>query len=127
MEVANGEAVEAELDIDPVARDTAASFRFGPWARLRYVVWPTTLPYLMTGLRLGAAVALVLAITGELVIGSPGLGKQIALAQSSGAIPTMYALVAVAGLIGVLINIGARALERRTLAWHPSVRGELIA
>jgi len=28
----------------------------------------------------------------------------------------------VAGIIGVIINIGARALERRVLAWHPSIR-----
>jgi ABC-type nitrate/sulfonate/bicarbonate transport system permease component len=114
-------------DTDPVARDTAASFRFSPWAKVRYLVWPTALPYAMTGLRLAAAVALVLAITGELVIGSPGLGKQIALAQSGGAIATMYALVVVTGLIGVVVNLGARLLERRVLAWHPSIRGELIA
>jgi ABC-type nitrate/sulfonate/bicarbonate transport system permease component len=113
-------------DVDPVARDTASSYRFSPWARLRFVVWPTALPYVMTGFRLAAAVALILAVTGELVIGSPGLGKEIALAQSSGAIVTMYALVMVAGLIGVAINLAARRLERRVLAWHPSVRGEVI-
>jgi ABC-type nitrate/sulfonate/bicarbonate transport system permease component len=113
-------------DVDPVARDTAASFRFGRWARLRYVVWPTALPYVMTGVRLAAAVALILAVTAELVIGSPGLGKEIALAQSGGAVDTLYALVMVAGLTGVAINLGARRLERRVLAWHPSVRGEAI-
>ena len=47
-----------------------------------------------------AAVALVLAITAELVIGSPGLGREIALAQSGGAISGMYALVLATGLIG---------------------------
>jgi ABC-type nitrate/sulfonate/bicarbonate transport system permease component len=114
-------------DVDPVARDTAYSYRFGAWARVRYVVWPTALPYVMTGVRLAAAVALVLAITGELVIGSPGLGKQIALAQSGGALATMYALVVVTGLIGITVNLGARLLERRVLAWHPSIRGELVA
>jgi ABC-type nitrate/sulfonate/bicarbonate transport system permease component len=31
----------------------------------------------------------------------------------------------VAGLLGVAINIGMRAIERRTLAWHTSVRGEV--
>ncbi len=109
-------------DVDPVARDTAASFRFSRWARVRYVVWPTALPYALTGLRLAAAVALVLAVTGELVIGSPGLGNLIAVAQSSGALATMYALVLVTGLIGVTVNLGARLLERRVLAWHPSLR-----
>lgn len=113
-------------DLDPVADDTARVFGLGRASRVRYVIWPTTLPYLMTGLRLGAAVALILAITGELVIGTPGLGKQIALTQSGGQVAAMYALVVAAGAIGVLINAGARVLERRVLAWHSSVRGEVL-
>ena len=39
----------------------------------------------------------------------------------------MYALVAATGLLGVLINLVMRALERRVLAWHSSVRGEVAA
>jgi ABC-type nitrate/sulfonate/bicarbonate transport system permease component len=114
-------------DVDPVADETARSFRFSAWARIRYVLWPTALPYVFTGIRLAAAVALVLAVTTELVIGSPGLGALIGVAQSSGAVPTMYALIVVTGLLGVTINLAARAVERRTLAWHQSVRGEVPA
>jgi ABC-type nitrate/sulfonate/bicarbonate transport system permease component len=114
-------------DVDPVAAETAHSFRFSAWGRIRYVLWPTALPYVFTGVRLAASVALVLAITAELVIGSPGLGQSIAVAQSSGAVPTMYALIAVTGLLGVAINLAARAFERRSLAWHQSVRGEVPA
>jgi len=114
-------------DIDPVARDTAHSYRLG---RLRYVthlVWPTALPYVVTGIRLAASVALVLAITGELVIGSPGLGSAIATAQASDAVPTMYALVVVTGLIGLAANLLTRRVERRVLAWHPANRREETA
>jgi ABC-type nitrate/sulfonate/bicarbonate transport system permease component len=114
-------------DVDPVARDTARSYRFSRWGRIRHVVWPTALPYVMTGLRLASAVALVLAVTGELIIGAPGLGQQIALAQSGGAVATLYALVVVTGLIGIVINALARWAERRVLRWHPSVRGEVAA
>jgi ABC-type nitrate/sulfonate/bicarbonate transport system permease component len=114
-------------DVDPVARETARSYRFRPLTRVRTVIWPTALPYVMTGFRLGAAVALILEITGELVIGSPGLGRQIAVAQSSDAVPAMYALVIVVGLIGVIVNVGVRAIERRVLRWHPSVRREVVS
>jgi ABC-type nitrate/sulfonate/bicarbonate transport system permease component len=34
----------------------------------------------------------------------------------------MYAYVIVAGVIGVIVNLGARAIERRVLSWHPSIR-----
>jgi ABC-type nitrate/sulfonate/bicarbonate transport system permease component len=113
-------------DIDMVANNTARSYGLGPIARIRYVVFPTALPYLMTGVRLAAAVALILAITAELIIGSPGLGREIALAQSGGAISGMYALVLATGLIGVLINMLMRFIEKKTLSWHSSVRSEVI-
>ncbi|WP_326719574.1 MULTISPECIES: ABC transporter permease [unclassified Streptomyces] len=113
-------------DVDPVADETARSYGLGTWARIRHVTWPTALPYVMTGIRLAAAVALVLAITAELVIGAPGLGSLIAVAQASQAVPDMYALITVTGALGLLINLGARAVERRALAWHQSVRGETV-
>ena len=113
-------------DVDNIAMQTAKSYGLGPWARIRHVVFPTTLPYLMTGVRLAAAVALILAVTAELIIGSPGLGREIALAQSGGAIAGMYALILATGLIGVLINLVMRWIERKTLSWHSSVRSEVI-
>ncbi len=113
-------------DVDPVAYNTARSFRMGRLARIRYVVWPTALPYVMTGIRLASAVALILAITAELIIGSPGLGEQIALTQSGNQVPEMYALILATGFIGVLINVVVRRVERSVLAWHTSVRGEAV-
>lgn len=113
-------------DVDPVADETARSYCLGTWARIRHVLWPTALPYVMTGVRLAAAVALILAITAELVIGAPGLGKRIGVAQASQAVPQMYALIVVTGLLGLLVNVGARAVERWALAWHQSVRTEAV-
>lgn len=114
-------------DVDPVARDTARTFGLNGWARVRHVTWPTALPYVLTGVRLAAAVALILAITAELVIGAPGLGNEIGTAQSGGAIASMYALVIVTGLLGVAVNVLARLLERWLLSWHPSLRREVAA
>ncbi|MEU7867164.1 ABC transporter permease [Dactylosporangium sp. NPDC049140] len=115
-------------DVDPVARDTTDSYRLGRWHRARYLVWPTTLPYAMTGIRLAASVALVLTVTGELFIGgTDGLGEQLSLARNSGddGVPAMYALVVVAGVLGLAANLVTRRAERVVLAWHPSVRREL--
>jgi ABC-type nitrate/sulfonate/bicarbonate transport system permease component len=109
-------------DIDVVARDTARSFRFSRMGFIRNVAWPTLLPFLFTGVRLAAAMALVLAVTAEMVIGSQGIGRGIVVAQASNATAEAYAYVIVAGLIGVAINALARLLEVRILSWHPSVR-----
>ncbi|MGO3394130.1 ABC transporter permease [Glutamicibacter arilaitensis] len=114
-------------DVDNVAMQTARSYGFSRIQRIRDVIFPTMLPYLMTGIRLGAAVALILAITAELIIGAPGLGKEIQLAQSGGAIAGMYALIVATGLLGVAINLCMRIIEKRVLSWHASVRGENAA
>lgn len=114
-------------DVDPVAENTARSYGLGLFARARYVVWPTVLPYLMTGIRLASAVALILAITAELIIVSRGLGYQIRLTNSGGAIPEMYALIVATGMIGVIINLGMRLIEKKVLSWHSSIRSEVVA
>jgi ABC-type nitrate/sulfonate/bicarbonate transport system permease component len=114
-------------DVDPIAEQTARCYGLGRWARIRYVLWPTAQPYIATGVRLAASVALILAITAELVIGSPGLGQQIAAAQSGGATALAYGLILVTGLFGLVVNVGVRAVERRMLRWHVSVRGEATA
>ena len=112
-------------DVDPVVRDTARSYRFSRWAVVRTVIWPTAMPYVVTGFRLAAAVALILEVTAELIIGVPGLGRSIGVAQSSGAVTETYALVIVIGLVGVAVNGCARAVERRALRWHTSVRRDV--
>ena len=64
-------------DVDPVATDTARSFGLGRFERLWRIKLPSAVPYIATGLRISSAVALILAVTAEIVIGSPGLGRSI--------------------------------------------------
>jgi ABC-type nitrate/sulfonate/bicarbonate transport system permease component len=113
-------------DVDTVARDTARSFGLGRAEQVRYLVLPTALPYLMTGVRLAASVALILAVTAEMVIGNPGLGRAIVFAQAAGDWVGVYALVIVTGLLGLAVNLVFRFIERKSLAWHQSVRGEEV-
>jgi ABC-type nitrate/sulfonate/bicarbonate transport system permease component len=111
-------------DVDAVARDTARSFGLSRLSRFRNLVLPTALPYIMTGVRLGAAVALILAVTAEMTIGNPGLGQTLVVARSAGNTVQLYATVIVTGVLGLIINVAFRAIERKSLAWHESVRGE---
>jgi ABC-type nitrate/sulfonate/bicarbonate transport system permease component len=112
-------------DVDPVATDTARSFGFSRAERLLHVTLPSAVPYIATGVRISAAVALILAVTAELVIGSPGLGREINVARQSEAVDVMYALIVVTGLLGWGMNIVFTRAERRVLHWHPSQRTEV--
>src|SRR6478672_4224228 len=64
-------------DVDPITLDTARSFRVGRLERLYRVTLPSALPYIATGLRISSTVALILAFTAELFMGTPGLGQQV--------------------------------------------------
>jgi ABC-type nitrate/sulfonate/bicarbonate transport system permease component len=109
-------------DVDPVATDTARAYGFNRFQILYRVKLPSAVPYIATGIRISSAVALILAVTAELVIGSAGLGRSINLAREGAALELMYALIIVTGALGFLLNVAATRVERRVLHWHPSQR-----
>lgn len=112
-------------DIDKVADDTVRTMRMSWLQRVRHLVLPTLVPYLMTGIRLAATVALILAISSELIVGTPGIGRAVAQAQLNDNPPAIIALILTSGLLGILVNLVFRFIERKVLFWHSSVRSEV--
>jgi ABC-type nitrate/sulfonate/bicarbonate transport system permease component len=110
--------------MDPVIRDTATAMGVGRVRRFFGVVLPSAAPFIATGLRVAAAGALILTIVVELVAGGAGIGVEIATAAISGlpALPTMYARIIVAGILGFLVATLLTRAERRLLRWHEAYR-----
>ena len=111
-------------DVDPVALDTARAYRLNRFMRFIFVSLPGATPYIATGLRLAASIALLLVIGTEMVVGLPGLGYNVIRSQYALQLPRMYALVVSSGLLGILIAWCFTRLERVTLKWHASQRRE---
>jgi ABC-type nitrate/sulfonate/bicarbonate transport system permease component len=109
-------------DVDPVAIDTARSFRLARSERLFRVTLPSALPYIFTGIRISSTVALILAFTAELFMGTPGLGQRMNYVESFGLNDQIYALALATGFLGVAIHFAVSAVEKRVLRWHPSQR-----
>jgi ABC-type nitrate/sulfonate/bicarbonate transport system permease component len=109
-------------DVDPIAIDTARSFDVPRHARLIKITLPSAVPYVMTGLRIASTVALILAFTAELFMGTGGLGKQLNYYGAFGLNTSVYAIALAIGFLGVAIHYAMVALERRVLRWHPSQR-----
>lgn len=114
-------------DVDPGIKETARVYGLGPLARFVWVIIPSTAAYVATGLRISSAIALILALTAEIVVGVAGLGRAIMIAHTAAAVPRMYALIAVTGILGWLLNGGFQRMERWFLRWHPSQREEVAA
>jgi NitT/TauT family transport system permease protein len=108
-------------DVDPLAKDTARAFGFGRAAILARVSLPAAAPFIATGIRIAAAVALILAISTELLAGAAGGIGSFILKESSGGehADVVYAATAMAGVLGLALNWVLLALERRLLAWQP--------
>jgi len=110
--------------VDPITLETARAYRLGPVMRFAFVSLPGATPMIATGLRISASIALLLAVGTEMVVGVPGIGYDIYRAQYAGQRPAAFALIVASGVLGVLMAIGFNRLERVTLRWHPSQRGE---
>ena len=110
--------------MDPLVRDTAEVLRITGLRRFSTIVLPSAAPFIATGLRIAAAVALILAIIAELIGGAAGLGRDILVAEDSGAsaLPLVYALIVITGMTGIVIATAFALLERRLLGWHERFR-----
>lgn len=69
--------MEAVVRIPPGYLDAARSFRADRWDVFRHVLMPASLPSVFTGLRVAIAVAVLVTISAEFIIGGDGLGHLI--------------------------------------------------
>ena len=111
-------------EIDPQRIEAARSFGLGRAAVLRRVALPSAAPFVMTGVRLSAAIALIVVVTTELIAGGRGggLGQFITSARSGGgAMDVVMAGALTAGIIGYLVNLGLERAQRQWLGWSEEV------
>jgi len=112
-------------EVDPIAKETARAFGLGRLAILWKISLRAASPFIYTGIRISAAIALILAISTELIAGGGlGIGTWM-IANSETGVPRelLYAGIVVTGLLGLGINAVLVAGERRLFAWHQRVRG----
>lgn len=104
--------------VDPLQVDTARTFGLGRVEVVRRVMLPASVPAIITALRVGASLGVVVAIASQLISGSPGLGQLLIASQRAGATDVVWACLVVAGLFGVVVNLILAALERSVASWQ---------
>ncbi|WP_433253440.1 ABC transporter permease [Streptosporangium sp. CA-135522] len=111
-------------EVDPVAKDTLRSFGFGPLAVVVRVALPSAAPFVVTGVRIASSVALIVAVSVELVAGGTGIGTFLSDAAAGNQREVMLAAVVWTGVIGLAVNTLLVAAERRLFRWHGAGAGE---
>src|SRR6266508_3164627 len=111
-------------DVDPIAKDTARSFGLGRLAVLGRVTLPAASTFIATGVRVASAIALILAISTELLAGAAGgIGSFILRASSGGGnADLVYAATAMTGVLGLVLN-WALLLVVVAVAWQLATMG----
>jgi NitT/TauT family transport system permease protein len=103
---------------DPQLLRTARVLGLSSVTTFRKVVVPAALPTIFTGIRLAGAAAVLVLIAAEMIGATAGLGYFINYAQNNFLIPQMYAAIITTALIGLLVNYGLVAIERRLSRWR---------
>ncbi|HZD91638.1 MAG TPA: ABC transporter permease subunit [Pseudolabrys sp.] len=103
--------------IEPRLLEVAAVLEMPLTDRLRKIVLPAALARINVGVRIAAAIALVVAVTVEIVLNPRGLGYHLILAQQSMQVALMYAQLFWLCVIGLLLNILLRNMGGPVRGW----------
>ncbi|UGV25304.1 ABC transporter permease [Rhodopseudomonas boonkerdii] len=104
--------------IAPIFLDVGRNFGANQFNMFRTVALPGALPMIMTGVKLGAGMGLVLIAIAEMVGAKSGLGYMIWNAWELFDVQTMYVGLFVIAIIGFLLNAGFDMLERVIVPWR---------
>lgn len=116
-------AMYALDEIDPLLLDIARSYGTSGIRTLACVSLPHAAPFILTGIRLSGAIALILVVSTEFLAGaSRGIGNFILTASSgAGRMDLVLAATLVAGAIGYLFNESLERLGRRLFRWQAEI------
>lgn len=103
--------------VDPIALDVARTFQAPRLDTVLKVVLPASLPYILAGMRVSLALALIVTVVAEMIAGSEGIGYYLMTMQYAMRSGDMYASIFLLAATGYLMNRGVLAVERRLLHW----------
>jgi NitT/TauT family transport system permease protein len=99
-------------EVEPDLLDLVKSLRGSRWVLFRKIQLPGALPYVFSGMKVGAILAVAGAIVGEFIASDRGLGYLMIQVQSSLDTPAMMMAVVLLTLLGVALYGLVLGLER---------------
>jgi NitT/TauT family transport system permease protein len=99
-------------EVEPDLLDLVKSLRGSRWTLFRKIQLPGSLPYVFSGMKVGAILAVAGAIVGEFIASDRGLGYLMIQVQSALDTPAMVMAVVLLTLLGVALYGLVLGLER---------------
>lgn len=104
--------------IDRIYHDVGKNFGANGWQMFYTVALPGAMPLVMTGIKLGVGMGLILIAIAEMVGAKSGLGFMIWNAWQIFSVETMYVGLVVIAVLGVLFTFILNELERVLIPWR---------
>jgi NitT/TauT family transport system permease protein len=106
-------------EVEPLFLDTARTFRTSRLRTALTVRLPYIAPFVLTGIRLSAAISLVVTVSTEFLTNSGiGFGSYIVLnGEETGDMPMVIGGVVLAGILGCFINALLQGAHNRWFGW----------
>ena len=101
---------------DKVLIESAQTLGANDWHVLRRVILPSTVPYIVSGLKVGVGIALMCTISAEMIGSSSGLGYMILTATNLFDTGTTVVGMLVIGLIGLVLDY-VFGLAQKRIFW----------
>ena len=112
-------AIKGLRSADALAHELMRSYAANPWQVYWKLRFPSALPYIFTGLKIGATAALVGAIIAELFGSNYGLGQRIVFATYYNQTIVWWSTMLAASLLGLAGFLVLTALERLLVRAQP--------
>jgi ABC-type nitrate/sulfonate/bicarbonate transport system permease component len=104
--------------VPPEYIEVSRSFRGSGWSRLFDVVLPSSVPYLLAGLKLASGRALIAAVIAEFYAAIPGLGFYILFNTRTFKHSEAFVAVAILAIVGVLLELLLSRGTKKLLPWY---------
>jgi NitT/TauT family transport system permease protein len=104
--------------VDPLLLNVVRSFGGGEKDLYVKVIFPSVIPYIVAGARIGVGRALVGVLVGEFFAASEGIGYGIVRFGNFFALDSMFAYILVVTVIAVVLTQGIRWAERAAFPWR---------
>lgn len=105
--------------LDPSLLKAARSFCAKELQVFLTIALPGSVPFILTGIRLGLGHALVGIVVGELIAAQHGIAYEMSIAGTTFQMPKMFAYLTLISFTGVVLTMVLRRIERRFDAWRP--------
>jgi NitT/TauT family transport system permease protein len=106
--------------VDPDLVNLARAFKATRAQIFWKIEFPTSMPPMFAGLRIGSTLAVVGVVVGELVGGNQGLGYLLTFGEGQADTPLVFVSIVMLTVVGGIAYLGVILAERRVLHYLPA-------